>query len=1182
MAHQTTFTGADFALQSVTQIALGTVRVRFTQDPLASDPAGANDALNLAQYTLQGPVANAITFAATVADDPQAIDLTVAAPFVVGEWTLTCSQNLQTASGRPLQNPRSLSFIASYLTNTEALTAGAENDSAESVLRKHLSPALKGKNWDALIAAIATGDRWNWDNARKAFDQLFKSSASSFYLDRKCSDDGLSRPPAIGMPDDLFRKLAIKTTAKKLTQQVLLEILEVFYGSDSVRAFAETDLAEPYVLSHGWALEVLLDERDSFRITFNSADFAQIGQAKAIEVAAAITRNLRQARSQAYAVAITDPNTGLAKVRIYSGSLGLSSAVRVVGGEAQPALEFPSRIDAYTAAVTSADAYNWVVTSPSDGVTVFTLNTNGAAKIDLNRVQAGDYVIVDQETAQVPGGIYKISDVGVEYAGSTLTQSFRVDVSTGFTGTATQLSEKAYRFYRPIRNTIQRGNNRTVVVGQSNASEVNVVLPATTQAVGRTAKSGAYAQARASLEVSSLTRDSDGTVTVTVPTGHGLSAGDQVYVEEVFGGTVSAPVVAGNKSTGLSDGSKATIFSETAAQTQITTKAFSLTRLQDGRVLVAGGQVTTTTPVSDEQECELFAVTGSSTGNGVTQYQYAWSAATSMASPRSYHAATLLEDSVLEGQVLVTGGFVNPNHIAGTEIYTPAAGGAGSWNAGPALTQARALHTQTLLADGKVLIAGGAISTASATATTEIFNPADSTIGAGASMLQVRSDHQAIRLRDGRVLVVGGSSQGRDLSSYGNFVDALLATCEIYTPGSGGGWARTGSMTWSRAGHRLVLLDDGRVLVIGGRGRIATQTSTALSYIRDMEIFDPSSGRWSGAGKLSVGRYQPAVEKLGNGKVAILFGTTDAGNPRKGEYIDGATLLWGAAPNLYAPSSQAAYLDAPKGLLLDNGLVFLHGGVRDTANAINPPSALFIPGADSISVGGLNGIFRVESVASPTAFTYKTPAFSGYTVNQNPDPVVVPVAASTSTVPGPFVFDPGSSPAVTAISTTTTQTLDEDGQYTTLAVADALVFPDSEGWLCIGFGTEQAVYPVRYLGRYSANALILDYQFKFPVSVGSGASVTLLHEKGAFSPVNAENLGSFYVTSSPGGRVAAVNALEQAVAAGVNLKTEIVYPGDRGLGGEGLPTTGTKIADKVAVWGGDDLDADLAKARGEE
>ena len=111
----------------------------------------------------------------------------------------------------------------------------------------------------------------------------------------------------------------------------------------------------------------------------------------------------------------------------------------------------------------------------------------------------------------------------------------------------------------------------------------------------------------------------------------------------------------------------------------------------------------------------------------------------------------------------------------------------------------------------------------------------------------------------------------------------------------------------------------------------------------------------------------------------------------------------------------------------------------------------------------------------------------------------------------------------------------------------------------VGFGTAQQIGPVRYLGRYSATALILDNAFTFPQTVPAGASVIWLTQKG---PYDADSVpGSFYLTASPAGLAAALVGLQGAVAAGVKLNVTTVYPGASGL----------PAGDVARVFGSDDV-----------
>ncbi|HJX64332.1 MAG TPA: hypothetical protein VJ860_10335, partial [Polyangia bacterium] len=67
------------------------------------------------------------------------------------------------------------------------------------------------------------------------------------------------------------------------------------------------------------------------------------------------------------------------------------------------------------------------------------------------------------------------------------------------------------------------------------------------------------------------------------------------------------------------------------------------------------------------------------------------------------------------------------------------------------MTEARNMHTATLLPDGMVLIAGG-----QALASAELFDPGAAAFGPTAPMATTRSTHTATLLPDGMVLIAGG------------------------------------------------------------------------------------------------------------------------------------------------------------------------------------------------------------------------------------------------------------------------------------------------------------------------------------------------------------------------------------------------------------------------------------------
>ena len=149
---------------------------------------------------------------------------------------------------------------------------------------------------------------------------------------------------------------------------------------------------------------------------------------------------------------------------------------------------------------------------------------------------------------------------------------------------------------------------------------------------------------------------------------------------------------------------------------------------------------------------------------------------------------------------------------------------------GPMLV-ARAVHTETTLSDGRVLIAGGCTTDgctlgSSGGATAELFDPLTRRFSATGRMLLSRDDHRAVLLNDGRVLVAGGFG--------------AESTAEIYDPVSNS-WTSAGSLLDARLGHSATLLASGQVLLVGG------SRSEPAGYLANAERYDPSANRWVAA-----------------------------------------------------------------------------------------------------------------------------------------------------------------------------------------------------------------------------------------------------------------------------------------------------------------------------------------------
>ncbi len=267
------------------------------------------------------------------------------------------------------------------------------------------------------------------------------------------------------------------------------------------------------------------------------------------------------------------------------------------------------------------------------------------------------------------------------------------------------------------------------------------------------------------------------------------------------------------------------------------------TLLPNGKVLLAGGFVNSVWDYS--------GISGSN--NGATLYDSAtgvFSGTGSMTANRGDHTATLLAN----GKVLIAGGANQDptgTGLASAELYDPSAG---TFTQTGSMAAGRFLHTATQLQNGKVLIIGGALTSASdPVATAEVYDPGTGIFTMTGAMATAREQHTATLLADGRVLIVGGTT------STGTGDLHPTATVEVYDP-STGSFSVTGSMAEARTFHTATLLPSGRVLVAGGG-----ENSTA-------EVYDPATGSFSFTGGMEVGRSGHTATLLPNGSVLVAGG----------------------------------------------------------------------------------------------------------------------------------------------------------------------------------------------------------------------------------------------------------------------------------------------------------------------
>lgn len=312
---------------------------------------------------------------------------------------------------------------------------------------------------------------------------------------------------------------------------------------------------------------------------------------------------------------------------------------------------------------------------------------------------------------------------------------------------------------------------------------------------------------------------------------------------------------------------------------------FTATPLQNGTVLIAGG-------ISNggvvEKSVEIYDMVNNK-----------WVRTGDMKTARRGHAATLLSD----GRVLITGGYDGTTAASAlnkAETYDPATG---VWTATKTpLLEARRWHTSTLLPSGKVLIAGGAVSSGNGTVT-ELYDPSPTatvSFATAGTMAVARQGHTATLLPSGKVLIIGRSNNERGTLNVGtsgspNFVYSERTT-EIYDPlASSPYWSLGPVLNVGRDSHTATLVPNSTsnpskyyLLVNGGFG--GTNTSELL------DVTTGTSGEWlslvsasnmyvqralhtstyiSSSGKvLTIGGYNATSQTLSSTEIFTLNDTT--------------------------------------------------------------------------------------------------------------------------------------------------------------------------------------------------------------------------------------------------------------------------------------------------------------------
>ncbi len=262
----------------------------------------------------------------------------------------------------------------------------------------------------------------------------------------------------------------------------------------------------------------------------------------------------------------------------------------------------------------------------------------------------------------------------------------------------------------------------------------------------------------------------------------------------------------------------------------------------------------------------------------------------------------------------------------------------------PDLRQARAGNTSTIISDGRVVLIGGSKGLADNPLNTlEVFNPETGRSefltapnNAKKTLLKIpRSQHTATYLGISnsplgmiaapveQILLVGGFSTEGSLENTIEIIEINVGTNQAISTLLSNKKAK---LKKARIYHTASLLPDGRVLVVGGQGRI---NKTTLGALNSIEIFDLVTKTVSPSTfLLSTPRLLHTVTTLQSGNILIAGGFTNQDSKLfgLGPATDTAELIDTKNLSIKQIGKLSKAVGGHSATLLTNGQVLIIGG----------------------------------------------------------------------------------------------------------------------------------------------------------------------------------------------------------------------------------------------------------------
>lgn len=570
--------------------------------------------------------------------------------------------------------------------------------------------------------------------------------------------------------------------------------------------------------------------------------------------------------------------------------------------------------------LTTAGAYPYTITASNSATTPATLQ--GTVTINVFAPPAVSAGQLSVSPATIASGDVTTNGLVFTAPAFSATSAFLSTLSSGATSGTAIVSGGTVQMNRP-------GATTTYYLYLVNAAgKIVQAQQATVTAVGTPSFSGTFSLSQTHLTLN----DTLTAITFSLPTFNNISSatitggGVTISTGVTSGATVPLPTNPGQTTrytlTGLNGaGGTATasvvmmVGESTGAAAMPLPRVGGALAALPGKLFVAGGAYDIGSTVVNT------GTVYDATTQGFISPE-ATMAASAAPNGRFRPTAVLLTGGANSGKVLVSGG---KSDAMKHELFDPASG---SFAASTAILTARCNHAAVEVVPGKVLIAGGddCGAPANPVSTVEIWDGVSADVLVTHTLSTARIGLTATLLSNGKVLLAGGGTATADLMTY-NAVTPATSTFALVNF-SGGGAATP------RKDHTATVLNDGRVLLAGGKSDQTTLTA---------ELYNPISNSFAPtANEMSAGmaRIQHSAVKLSSGLVLIIGGKIFGGSAlglNTTEFFDPINNTFSAGPSLLRPRFLLfAGSSGP-------GLVLVGGGIGDVTQSPSPAETLILP-----------------------------------------------------------------------------------------------------------------------------------------------------------------------------------------------------------------------------------------------